>query len=65
MTRTISIVVIWTTTPWTLPANLAVSFHPEFQYSAVKFGDEYYIVAKGLIMQIEAGRREGEGSRDR
>ena len=46
-------VVIWTTTPWTLPANLAVSFHPEFQYSAVKFGSEYYIVAKGLISQIE------------
>ena len=30
-----------------------MSFHPEFQYSAVKFGSEYYIVAKGLIMQIE------------
>jgi isoleucyl-tRNA synthetase len=56
-------VVIWTTTPWTLPANLAVSFHPEFQYSAVKFGSEYYIVAKGLIFQIEeaVGRRnDGE-----
>ncbi|HOD14689.1 MAG TPA: isoleucine--tRNA ligase [Spirochaetota bacterium] len=56
-------VVIWTTTPWTLPANLAVSFHPEFQYSAVKFGNEYYIVAKGLIMQIESavGRdKDGE-----
>ncbi len=47
-------VVIWTTTPWTLPANLAVSFHPEYQYSAVRFGDEYYIVAKGLIFQIES-----------
>ncbi|MBN2159022.1 MAG: isoleucine--tRNA ligase [Spirochaetes bacterium] len=55
-------VVIWTTTPWTLPANLAVSFHPEFQYSAVKIGAEYYIVAKGLIAQIEsAAGREIEG----
>ncbi|HPC39289.1 MAG TPA: isoleucine--tRNA ligase [Spirochaetota bacterium] len=55
-------VVIWTTTPWTLPANLAVSFHPEYQYTAVKFGDEYYIVAKGLIFQIEAAvGREKDG----
>ena len=46
-------VVIWTTTPWTLPANLAVSFHPEYQYSAVKFGSEYYILARGLIGAME------------
>jgi isoleucyl-tRNA synthetase len=55
-------VVIWTTTPWTLPANLAVSFHPEFQYSAVKFGSEYYFVANGLIFQIEdAVGRKNDG----
>jgi isoleucyl-tRNA synthetase len=42
-------VVIWTTTPWTLPANLALSFHPDFPYSAYKFGNEYYIVADGLV----------------
>ncbi|MGL4368576.1 MAG: isoleucine--tRNA ligase [Spirochaetota bacterium] len=41
-------VVIWTTTPWTLPANLAVSFHPEYEYSVFKSGDEYYILANGL-----------------
>ena len=29
-------VVIWTTTPWTLPANLAIAFHPEYEYSAVR-----------------------------
>ncbi|MCA1980331.1 MAG: isoleucine--tRNA ligase [Calditerrivibrio sp.] len=29
-------VVIWTTTPWTLPANLGVAFHPEFKYSVIK-----------------------------
>lgn len=46
-------VVIWTTTPWTLPANLAVSFHPDFQYSAFKFGKEYYILAKGLVGGFE------------
>ncbi len=42
-------VVIWTTTPWTLPANLAVCFHPGFPYSAHRFGDEYYIMADGLV----------------
>jgi isoleucyl-tRNA synthetase len=46
-------VVIWTTTPWTLPANLAVCFHPEFQYGIFKFGDEYYVLAKGLLEQME------------
>ena len=46
-------VVIWTTTPWTLPANLGVSFHPKFQYSAYKFGNDYYIIARGLLMQME------------
>src|SRR5690606_7117860 len=29
-------VVIWTTTPWTLPANLGVAFHPDFTYSIIK-----------------------------
>ncbi|HPS57559.1 MAG TPA: isoleucine--tRNA ligase [Spirochaetota bacterium] len=47
-------VVIWTTTPWTLPANLAVSFHPEFEYASYKFGGENYILAKGLLEQFES-----------
>jgi isoleucyl-tRNA synthetase len=41
-------VVIWTTTPWTLPANLGLSLHPEFEYSAYKCGDEHYVIANGL-----------------
>jgi len=42
--------VIWTTTPWTLPANLAVTLHPDFTYSAVDIGnDEVVIVAKELV----------------
>lgn len=41
-------VVIWTTTPWTLPANLAIALHPEFDYAAVDVGDEILIVAEGL-----------------
>jgi isoleucyl-tRNA synthetase len=38
-------VVIWTTTPWTLPANLAISVHPEFEYVALQVGDDVLIVA--------------------
>jgi isoleucyl-tRNA synthetase len=41
-------VVIWTTTPWTLPANLGVAVHPDFEYSAMEVGDEVYIVAAEL-----------------
>ncbi len=40
--------VIWTTTPWTLPANLAVVANPELDYVAIPRGDEYLIVAAGL-----------------
>ena len=38
--------LIWTTTPWTLPANMALCFHPDFEYSFIKKDDEYLIVAK-------------------
>ena len=44
--------VIWTTTPWTLPANLAVAFHPDFPYAAVDAGGEIWIVAQGLVEQL-------------
>ncbi len=42
------LVVIWTTTPWTLPANLGISVHPDFDYSAVEANGEVYIVASEL-----------------
>ncbi|MEW5909762.1 MAG: isoleucine--tRNA ligase, partial [Thermodesulfobacteriota bacterium] len=46
--KTVS-VVIWTTTPWTIPANLAVALHPDFRYAAVGTGkDEVLILAKDL-----------------
>mgnify|MGYP001765355242 CR=1 FL=1 len=45
-------VVAWTTTPWTLPANLAVCLHPELQYVAVEEGGETYIVAEGLLPAV-------------
>jgi isoleucyl-tRNA synthetase len=41
-------VVIWTTTPWTLPANLAVAVHADFDYVVLDSGDERLIVAAGL-----------------
>ena len=42
-------VLIWTTTPWTLPANLGITVHPDFEYSAFEHGDEVYIVASELL----------------
>ncbi len=41
--------VIWTTTPWTLPANEAVSLHPELEYVLVQAGDEQLILADALM----------------
>ncbi|MDR1366919.1 MAG: isoleucine--tRNA ligase [Puniceicoccales bacterium] len=41
--------VIWTTTPWTLPANLAIAVHPKVDYVLAKVGREYFIVAAALI----------------
>ena len=42
-------IVIWTTTPWTLPANLAVAYNRGFQYVKVTVGDENYILFRGLL----------------
>ncbi|MBQ4546155.1 MAG: isoleucine--tRNA ligase [Oscillospiraceae bacterium] len=41
--------VIWTTTTWTLPGNLAICLGPEYEYVAVKANGEYYIMAKELV----------------
>lgn len=43
------ILPIWTTTPWTLPANEAVCLHPEIEYSLVDAGDTYFIIATELV----------------
>ena len=40
--------VIWTTTPWTLPANLAIAVHPDFEYAAFKVGDETLLMSSYL-----------------
>ena len=47
-------VVIWTTTPWTLPANLAVAFHPDFVYAAVHVQGEVLILAQELVVKVMA-----------
>ena len=41
--------LIWTTTPWTLPANLGIAFHPKFEYVAIEIGKDVYIVASELL----------------
>ncbi len=45
-------VVIWTTTPWTLPANLAVAYNSTFSYSLVLVGQEQYIVSALLLPTV-------------
>ncbi len=53
-------VLIWTTTPWTLPANLAIAFHPDYEYVAVEVGGEVYILAKKLLPQVSKTLGFGE-----
>jgi isoleucyl-tRNA synthetase len=45
-------VVIWTTTPWTLPANLAIAYNSTFSYSLVQIGEEQVIVSALLLGQV-------------
>lgn len=45
-------VIIWTTTPWTLPANLGISLHPDFDYVLVQAGGRKYVVAEGLLNSV-------------
>jgi len=52
--------VIWTTTTWTLPANLAICVGPEYEYSVVKCDDEYYIMATELVESSMAAAEKEE-----
>jgi isoleucyl-tRNA synthetase len=47
-------VLIWTTTPWTIPSNLAVAFHPEFDYAAFEVEGRAVIVAEGMAAEVSA-----------
>ncbi|KJK15407.1 isoleucine--tRNA ligase [Pseudomonas sp. NPDC087612] len=42
-------IVIWTTTPWTIPANQALNVHPEFKYALVDTGDKLLVLAEELV----------------
>jgi isoleucyl-tRNA synthetase len=55
-------VLIWTTTPWTIPSNLAIAFHPEFDYAAYDVDGRAVIVAEALASKVAAaaGRSFGE-----
>ncbi len=41
--------VIWTTTPWTIPANLGIAVHPDFEYAAIEHNGEVLVVASELV----------------
>lgn len=45
-------VLIWTTTPWTIPANLAIAFHPDYIYAAAEVDGEVWILAESLLPQV-------------
>ncbi len=45
-------VLIWTTTPWTLPANQAVCLHPDIDYAFVQVGDELLVMAEKLVESV-------------
>jgi isoleucyl-tRNA synthetase len=47
-------VIIWTTTPWTIPANLAIALHPDYDYAVVSFGNEAWIIAEELVEAVMA-----------
>ncbi len=41
--------VIWTTTPWTIPSNMAISMHPKFEYTFFEYKGDVYVIAQGLL----------------
>ena len=47
-------ILIWTTTPWTLPANLAISVHPELTYAVVTVDQEHWVVAEGMLESLRS-----------
>ena len=51
--------LIWTTTPWTIPANMAICANENFEYVWVKIGEEYLLMAKELVeATMKAGKAE-------
>ena len=52
-------VLIWTTTPWTIPSNLAIAFHPEFDYAAYDVEGRVVVVAEGLAPTVARNVKRG------
>jgi len=46
--------IIWTTTPWTIPSNMAISMHPKYEYTFFKKGNDIYVVAQELLKSFLA-----------
>ncbi|GEL75951.1 isoleucine--tRNA ligase [Tenuibacillus multivorans] len=44
--------IIWTTTPWTIPANLAIALHPELEYVVVEVSGEKFVIAHDLFEEV-------------
>ncbi|NIO08891.1 MAG: class I tRNA ligase family protein, partial [Deltaproteobacteria bacterium] len=55
-------IVIWTTTPWTLPANQAVALHPQIDYAFVRVGNEVLIIAEPLVEAVAKACRLSNSS---
>lgn len=47
--------VIWTTTPWTIPSNMAISMHPRFDYTFFTYNNDVYVIAQGLLASFLEG----------
>lgn len=45
-------ILIWTTTPWTIPSNMGITVHPKFEYSAIEANGEVYILASELVSHL-------------
>ncbi len=50
--------LVWTTTPWTVPSNVALAVGPKFSYAKVKVGNETFILAKDLVESVIKGPHE-------
>lgn len=46
-------IIIWTTTPWTLPANLGISLHPDLSYVVAQVNDDKYVIAEALLEDVK------------
>src|SRR5207249_45961 len=55
---------IWTTTPWTLPASLAIAVHPDHEYAAVELGGRVLVVAAALVASLAAAVGEKRTPRE-